>query len=187
MRADLVRTFSVLLILVTAPLVAFGEPAKTREASKISAETMRYLEDGSRYYVQHEYREAIGPYTKALDLEKKHPTLDHDLWRVLIDNLGMAYGISGDLAAAKVTFEYGLSKDATYPMFYYNLACTYAEMNDLNGAIDNLRLAFRYRDNMIRGERMPDPAVDDSFQRFLKNERFVAVLREIRSGRSESK
>jgi hypothetical protein len=55
--------------------------------------------------------------------------------QVLVDNLGMAYGITGDLKKASEIFEYGLSKDDTYPMFYYNLACTYAEMNDLDNTI----------------------------------------------------
>ena len=57
--------------------------------------------------------------------------LDKTLWYVLIDNLGMSYGITGDLQEAKETFDYGVSKDPTYPLFYYNLACTYAEMNDV--------------------------------------------------------
>ena len=90
----------------------------------------------------------------------------------------MAYGITGDLSNAKVTFEYGVSKDSAYPMFYYNLACTYAELNDLDNTIANLRLAFKYRDNMIAGEVFPDPAGDDSFQCFMKNERFLDLLRE---------
>ncbi|HVR39366.1 MAG TPA: hypothetical protein VMU84_09735 [Thermoanaerobaculia bacterium] len=139
---------------------------------------MKLLEEGSRYYLKHQYTKAIGPYAKALELEKKQATLDDALTRMLIDNLGMAYGISGDLASAKATFEYGVSRDKTYPMYYYNLACTYAEMNDLEGTIANLDLAFKYRDNVTPGEHFPDPAKDSSFQRFLKNERFIRLLRE---------
>jgi len=158
--------------------LASGGTHASQETAKRS-EALKYLEDGSRYYLKHDFKGAIGPYAKALELEKKHPTLDQTLWRVLIDNLGMAYGISGDLKSAKETFEYGLSKDEIYPVFYYNLACTYAEMNDLDGSIVNLKLAFKYKDNIIAGEQMPDPAQDDSFQRFLKNDRFIAALREI--------
>jgi hypothetical protein len=40
---------------------------------------------------------------------------------------GMSYGISGRLQQEKVTFEYGLTQDPEYPMFYYNLACTYGK------------------------------------------------------------
>ena len=61
----------------------------------------------------------------------------------MVDNLGMAYGISGDLKKAKDTFEYGLSKDPKYPMFNYNMACTFAEMNDVDKAISYLQQAFQ--------------------------------------------
>lgn len=51
----------------------------------------------------------------------------------------MSYGITGDLEKAKATFEYGLSKDDKYTMFYYNLACTCAEMNDLDSTLRQLK------------------------------------------------
>jgi len=72
----------------------------------------------SQAFLQGRYSAAIGPYQQALDLEKKQPTLDQTLTRVLIDNLGMAYGITGDLVKATEVFNYGVSKDPTYPMFY---------------------------------------------------------------------
>jgi tetratricopeptide (TPR) repeat protein len=142
---------------------------------------MRYFKEGSAHYIREDFKKAIGPYSKALELEKQQPTLDKNLWRVLIDNLGMAYGVSGDLAKAKETFEYGLSKDPNYPMFYYNLACTYGEMHDIDHAIANLKLAFQHKANAIPGEGMPDPATDSSFERFLGNERFRQALSEIAS------
>lgn len=66
-------------------------------------------------------------------------------------------------------------------MFYYNLACAYAEMNNLDDAIKNLKLAFSHKANLIPGERMPDPAGDDSFARFLSDPRFRRLLEEISS------
>jgi tetratricopeptide (TPR) repeat protein len=97
----------------------------------------------------------------------------------MVDNLGMAYGISGDLKKAKETFEYGLSKDPKYPMFHYNMACTYAEMNDVDQAIMYLKKAFENKENMIKGEKFPDPWRDDSFQRFMNNDKFVNALKEM--------
>lgn len=141
---------------------------------------MDYLQEGSVYYLRHDFKRAIGPYSKALELEKREPSLSKTFLRVLIDNLGMAYGLTGDLDNAKETFEYGLSRDAQYPLFYYNLACTYAEMNDLDNAIVFLKRAFEYKDNQNPGERMPDPKKDDSFRRFLKDKRFQDALREIK-------
>ena len=99
----------------------------------------------------------------------------------MVDNLGMSYGISGDNKKAKEIFEYGLSKDDTYPMFYYNLACAYAEMKDLDNAIVNLKRAFEYKENMIPGEQMPNPETDDSFSRYLKSEKFRRVVEELNS------
>jgi len=181
MKALLVRILSV-AILAVVPICGSVQAA-AEDTPKPSAETMEYLREGSAFYLQHQFKEAIGPYARALELEKKQATLDRTFWRVLIDNLGMAYGMTGDLAKAKETFEYGLTKDKTYPMFYYNLACTYAEMNDLDGAIANLRLGYKYKDNVIAGEQFPDPATDDSFQRFMKNERFLQALHEMQAAK----
>lgn len=134
--------------------------------------SMALFREGSLLYTKGRLRESIEPYQKALDLEKKDPKLEKNFWRVLVDNLGMAYGITGDLNRAKDTFEYGVSQDGSYPMFYYNLACAYAEMNDLDDAMANLKTAFENKQNGIPGEGMPDPRQDDSFQRFMKNEEF---------------
>ena len=166
---------------VLAAIVACWGTAMSQEGAeqKTNPKTVEYLKQGSEFYLQRDYKKAIPPYQKALDLEKEKPTLDKTLWRVLVDNLGMAYGISGDLKKAKETFEYGLSKDPKYPMFHYNMACTYAEMNDVDQAIIYLKQAFEYKVNMIKGEAMPDPATDSSFQRFLKNDKFVKALKEL--------
>jgi tetratricopeptide (TPR) repeat protein len=169
------------VVFVLALLVAGWSIATAQETSeqKANPETMENMRQGSVFYLQGEYKKAILPYQKALDLEKEKPTLDKTLWRVLVDNLGMSYGISGDLKKAKEIFAYGLSKDPKYPMFHYNMACTYAEMNDVDNAIVSLKQAFEYKENMIKGEPMPEPATDSSFQRFLKNEKFVKALKEL--------
>ena len=141
---------------------------------------MDYLAEGSAYYLKHDFKKAIPPYQKALDLEKEHPTLGKTLWKVLVDNLGMSYGITGNLKKAKEIFEYGISKDPDYPLFYYNMACTYGEMKDMDKAIEYLKLAFARKKNIIEGEDMPDPATDSSFERFMKNQKFLEALKEIK-------
>lgn len=145
-----------------------------------SLDSLGYLREGSSYFIRHDYKNAIEPYRKALELEKQNPQLSHNLWRVLVDNLGMAYGISGDLKSAKETFEYGLSKEPDYPMFHYLMADTYAEMGDMDNTIIYLKQAYARKQNMIPGEQIPDPATDDSFTRFMKNEKFLAALKEIK-------
>ena len=138
--------------------------------------SLGYFKEGSAYYIQGQFAKAIPAYQKALDLEKQDRKLDTNVWRVLVDNLGMAYGISGDLKSAEDVLSYGISMDPKYPMFYYNMACVSAERNDLDGTIQYLTTAFGYKSNMIPGEAMPDPRKDDSFQRFLNNERFRKLV-----------
>jgi len=134
--------------------------------------SMELLEEASGLYLRHDYHAAIGPYSQALDLEKANPKLQKTLWYVLIDNLGMSYGMTGDLQRAKETFEYGITRDSTYPLFYYNLACTYAEMGKAEEASQNLRKAFEYKANVLAGETMPDPRTDDSFKKLMKDRDF---------------
>jgi tetratricopeptide (TPR) repeat protein len=143
------------------------------------------LSIGSALYLQNKYAQAIPPYQQAFDLEKAHPELDRTLWRVLIDNLGMAYGMTGRLTEARATFEQGIQADPTYPMFHYNLACTFAKMNDLDHAMQSLKTAFRHRKNQNPGEAgIPDPRQDSSFQRFMKNETFRNLVNDLTATKS---
>jgi tetratricopeptide (TPR) repeat protein len=114
---------------------------------------------------------------------EKEDLLYKDFWYVLIDNLGMAYGITGDLSSAEEVFKHGLSRDSTYPLFYYNLACTYAEKDDMNTCIDYLKNAFKYKKNVLQGEIFPDPATDDTFQKFMNNDQFVSAINELKSNK----
>jgi tetratricopeptide (TPR) repeat protein len=170
------------LLLTIGMLLLLVSPASGQDSSDLKKgdpETRNLMEQGSRFFLERDFKRAIPPYQKALDREKANRTLSETLWRVLVDNLGMAYGISGDLPKAKETFEYGLSKDPKYPMFHYNMACTFAEMNDVDKTISYLLQAFQYKQNMIKGERFPDPWTDDSFQRFMKDDKFVKALKEL--------
>jgi tetratricopeptide (TPR) repeat protein len=169
-------------ILGTAKLLPDRSPAGDQgqiAATPPSDGALRYFREGSKYYLQQNYSTATGPYQKALDLEKQQHTLSKDYFRVLVDNLGMSYGISGNLKQAKATFEYGLTRDPEYPMFYYNLASTYGEMKDMQQAIEQLRFAYKYKANMIAGESLPDPIKDDSFRYFAGDDGFVKAVAEM--------
>ncbi len=65
-------------------------------------------------------------------------------------------------------------------MFYYNLACSFAEMGKQDDAIKNLRLAFKYKGNSIPGESVPDPRTDSSFEKYLNNPEFKAALEQMK-------
>jgi|GEM_PF-2050096 len=155
---------SILLISVIFSLSVYGQTAK------------EYWLSGSKLYLEGNYEEASKHYSKSLDLEKINRTLDKAEYYVLIDNLGMSYGISGNIKEAIKTLEYGISADSTYPMFYYNLACCYAEQNDIDKAVYYLEYAIKYKGNMLVGEKLPNPKTDDSFKKFIDNEKFKKIL-----------
>ena len=136
-----------------------------------------YFEYGSFFYMHKNWARAADFYQQGLELEKQQRRLDRTYWRVLVDNLGMSYGLSGRMPEAKAVLEYGVSQEPTYPMFHYNLACVHAEMNELDGAIAELNTAFGYRKNQNPGEEgMPDPLQDDSFKRYLRDPKFRAAV-----------
>lgn len=142
-----------------------------------SQNSFEYFGNGSKFYLQRNYEAASKQYAKALELEKIKQTLEKDYFYVLIDNLGMSYALTNNLQEAINTFEYGITIDAKYPMFYYNLACCYAEKNDLDRTISYLELAIKNKKNVIKGEFFPDPKKDDSFQKYLTNERFTNLFK----------
>jgi hypothetical protein len=39
-----------------------------------------------------------------------------------------------------------------------------------------LRLAYKYKANMIEGESFPDPLQDDSFRKFVNDKKFVDAV-----------
>lgn len=170
-------------VLNSAHFVENAPSGATADASaqKPAQTTLDYVREGSLYFVQHNYAAAIAPYKAALDAEKQKRTLPRNLWLVLVDNLAMAYGITGDLDRVEETVNYGLSQDPTYPIFYYNLACVAAGRNDENKTMDLLRKAFSYKGNVIPGESMPDPGVDDSFKPFMTDQKFREFLKSLKS------
>ena len=165
-------------------MVRLPAPAPPKEMVRLPTpappNSKELLNMGNALSRRNEYGRAVAPYQKAFELEKAEPQLDRILWRTLIENLGMAYGMTGHLKRAKAIYEEGIQADPTYPMFHYNLACTFAEMNDLNHAMQSLTTAFRHRKNQNPGEeKMPDPRQNSSFQRFMKNDTFRNLVNDL--------
>ena len=147
--------------------------------------SMQLFQQGSRYFMAQQYREAIGPYQQALDIEKASPMLEKKLWCVLVDNLAMAYGITNDLENSQKVVAYGISKDPSYPLFYYNLACIAAEKGDAQSAKANLKLAYEHRSHALPGETgIPDARTDDSFQKLMQEKDFRQFVDSLYGGKS---
>ncbi|MFH0878741.1 MAG: tetratricopeptide repeat protein [Lentisphaerota bacterium] len=139
-----------------------------------------YFNYGNRFYTMRQFAAAIPLYEKAIGLEKANSTLDPMYWKVLVDQLGMAYGMSGELEKSKTLYEWAITQDPNYPMFYYNLACTWAEMDNLDEALKILPLAFENKTNMLPGEVLPNPRHDSSFRKYLSDKRFTDALEQLK-------
>jgi len=136
---------------------------------------------GNLYFNSKRYTEAGVFYLKALNRYKDmgNKGLDKDQWRILVDQTAMSLGISGQLDGAKIVLENGIEEDPEYPMFYYNLACVYAESNDKQKCFEALAKAISYRINMIQGEDFPDPMSDSSFKKYVDDSEFIKIISKI--------
>jgi tetratricopeptide (TPR) repeat protein len=131
-------------------------------------------------YRHEQYKAAAPIFEQALAKLDDDPT-QLKMRRVTTDQAGMSYGISGDLSKARAIFEAAIVKDPGYPLYYYNLACADAEENKLADARVHLQQAFARKENMIPGEKLPDPTKDDSFLPYKKNKDFWNFLAGLRS------
>lgn len=141
--------------------------------------SFEYFQDGSFLFLKENYASSAKLLEKSLEIERVNRQLPKNLFYILIDNLGMSNGILMNFKKAIDIFEYGLTIDSKYPMFYYNLACAYSELNDIDKAINNLDKAFQYKDNMLEGEKMPNPKEDSSFEKILNNDKFKKALKNL--------
>ena len=136
---------------------------------------------GSLYFNSKKYSEAGVFYLKALTRYKDmgNKGLDRDQWRVLIDQTAISLGISGQLDGAKTILEIGIKEDPEYPMFYYNLACVYAESDDKQKCFETLEKAISFKTKMFQGEEFPDPMSDSSFKKYVDDSEFIKIVSKI--------
>jgi Tfp pilus assembly protein PilF len=122
---------------------------------------------------------ASDEYAAALKINDTQKQLGEDEVRQVTDQLGVSTAMGGNLPKAKNIFEEAIQRDPDYALFRYNLACTYAEMGDLDTAILHLQEAWKRRRSLAEGERFPDPRQDSSFKRYLDDPRFQEAVREM--------
>lgn len=132
---------------------------------------------GSHYFLNGDYNSAINFYNKSFELEKNNRTLNKNQYYVLIDNLGMSYGITGDFQNSIKIYDFGISIDPNYPNFYYSLACCYAEMNNIDKCLGNLENALKNKKNVLNGEKFPNPNKDNSLKKYKMDTRFKDLLK----------
>jgi tetratricopeptide (TPR) repeat protein len=130
-------------------------------------------------YLEKKYAEAVVPFEKARELEASGTKMNSDQHHILIDQLVISLGESGDLKKVHVLLDEAIRQNPDYPLNYYNLACAFAGEGDKPKVLANLSLAFQHKDHVIKGERMPDPRTDDSFQNYVHDADFVKLMKQI--------
>jgi predicted Zn-dependent protease len=127
---------------------------------------------GQSLFKQKKYADAVGPFEQA-------SVFSSDQHRILTDQLVMSYGISGQLRKTHTLLDQAIREDPDYPLNYYNLACALAEEGDKVQMLKNLDLAFERRANVLKGEEMPDPRTDSSFQEYVRDADFVSLVKKL--------
>jgi Tfp pilus assembly protein PilF len=151
-----------------------------RELTKINPSDLHaqaYL--GHALFRQEKFTEALGQYERARDIERTGTKLPEEEHRILVDQLVMSYGMGGQLNKARLLLEDAIRQDPDYPLNYYNLACAFAEEGDRGRMLANLDLAFQRKANVLKGEQMPDPRSDSSFQKYTRDPEFVSLMRKL--------
>ncbi len=134
---------------------------------------------GHSLFYQKRFRDAIRHYEAARALQLATTEQSRDTVRLLTDQLGMAYGLAGDVATARIIFEDAIAADPSYAMYYYNLACAHAGLGDIEQMLNNLRLAFEHRHDISPAGKLPNPEADGSFRPYLSDKRFRKLLAEL--------
>ncbi|MEW5922847.1 MAG: hypothetical protein AB1746_02555, partial [Candidatus Zixiibacteriota bacterium] len=137
------------------------------------------FEFAAMYYTADKYDSAIVEYEKVIDREKELIKYNKYFWYVAYDHLSKLYIRVGHPDRAIEICMRGLKRDKKYPMFYYTIACAYANKGDGNLMLDYIRKAYKYKDNMLLGAILPNPLENESFQEMLKIEEFRKEMEKI--------
>jgi tetratricopeptide (TPR) repeat protein len=120
--------------------------------------------------------ECISEYEKARELADSSQATPAEK-RHINDQLGIIYGMSGKFDQSIATYQKAIAQDPDYPIYYYNMACSYSEKGDLDQAISGLQEAFKRKDKWPSDQSLPDPRKDDSFKKYVGNEKFEAAVK----------
>lgn len=138
-----------------------------------------FVAQGDEARAQSNYAAAARFYQRAFDLEKANRTFENDMFLDLISHLAFSYRMNGELNKAKDTLDYGLSQSATYPIFHYDLACTYAQMGKVDESLGQLRQAFQYSAKVAPTQIPANPGEDSCFSKIANDPRFTAEVQKL--------
>ena len=131
---------------------------------------------GDVQYAMRRYNLAADEYATALKLNSTQQTMTPDQVHSVTNNLGVSIAIGGNLEKAKSIFSDAVKQEPDYPLYHYNLSCTYAELGQLDPALQELQAAWKLRKNLGENERFPDPRQDSSFKNYLNDPKFQETV-----------
>ncbi|MFH0838467.1 MAG: tetratricopeptide repeat protein, partial [Patescibacteria group bacterium] len=143
-----------------------------------SAELENFL--GLYYYERGDYKNAKKYYRKAYEKNLESNELDDLMWLDMVNGLGVSYALTKDYENATEIFEYGITGSPEFGLFYYNLACVYAETGNKDKALENLRVALKYKVNQNNGHVLDSPLADPSFASLMDDEDFLELARQFK-------
>lgn len=129
---------------------------------------------GIEFFTYGNYQNASEFLAKALEMEKREKQLINNKYviRTVVEELGLSYLSIGNTEKALDTYEYGLLIDPEYAMYYYGKAYVYSRNDDMEKTLDNLKLAFKYKNSMMNGRKIPNPRTFSGFKKFFANPDF---------------
>jgi len=97
----------------------------------------------------------------------------------LISRLGFAYRMNGELGKAKEILDYGLSQNADYSIFHYDMACTYAQMGKMDESLGELRAAYQHSAKVAPTQLPNHPEEDPCFAKWANDPRFMDAIQKL--------
>jgi hypothetical protein len=158
-----------------------GEDATLRASISVFRPSLTYTPNPVDYFVMGSLLFNGAPASAARYYKASLDKLPHSadaitMRRLETDQLVMSLGMSGDLDGSRMIAGQAIASDPTYPINFYNLACSDAEVGNAAAAKLHLQQAFDRRANVIPGENMPDPATDSSLIKLKGDPAFWAFV-----------
>ena len=148
-------------------------------SGQAQASSSALMAQGDEMRAQTNYGTAAKSYQRAFDQERANRTFDNDMFLDLISKLGFANRMNGQLAKAKETLDYGLSQNADYPIFHYDMACTYAQMGKMDESLGELKAAYQHSAKVAPVQLPNHPEEDACFAKWANDPRFMDVIQKL--------
>jgi tetratricopeptide (TPR) repeat protein len=145
--------------------------------------TKKYPKNGDIYYIlgeyffgKKDYSKSQQYYFKALENHKCQPIVSTDAIWLCYDGLGLSYGIQKQYEKSLVYFKKGYKMaqdldDAHIASSAYNLACTYAETNDVQNSLMFLKESISFKK-----DKKDEARNDSSFEKLKDNPEFQKLV-----------